>query len=114
MQAFVAESSGSIAFSAPLYVQEIWMNKTSWGDTGDWPVVGFLGGAEQWSRTITTADRWISVRDGEEIAIDRLEFPEPGLWNHVDHLIFAQVPEPTAMSLPAMGGLALLRRKRRR
>ena len=94
MQAFVSESTGSIEFSSPLFVQEVWMHKTSWGDTGDWPVVGLLGGVEQWSAEITTADMWISVKDGAGIAVDKLDFPQQGLWNHIDDVTFAAVSEP--------------------
>jgi hypothetical protein len=94
MQAFVSPSAGSIEFSSPLFVQEVWMHKTSWGDTGDWPVVGLLGGVEQWSAEITTADMWISVKDGAGIAVDKLDFPQQGLWNHIDDVTFAAVSEP--------------------
>ena len=113
MQAFLTESSGSIDFSSPLYVGEIWMLRTSWGDTGDWTVKGMLGGVEQWSGPVTAYDTWISVQDGAGIAVDRLEFPGQRLWNHIDQLTFNAVPEPTALALLASGVLALLVWRRR-
>ncbi len=114
MQAFMTASTGSIAFSSPLFVQEVWANKTSWGDTGDWIIKGSLGGTEQWSQTVTTEDTWTSVTVGAGIAVDELSIPQQGLWNHVDDLTFAPVPEPSALGLLAGGVLALLVWRRRR
>jgi hypothetical protein len=108
MQVFGSESTASIAFSVPLIVDEIWMHKTSWGDTGDWPVKGLLGGVEQWSSTVTTSDMWTSVQTGAGILIDELSFPQQSLWNHIDDI--SVIPEPATILLLGLG-TALLRKR---
>ena len=107
MQAFGAGSIASITFSSPLIIEEIWMHKTSWGDTGDWTVVGLLAGVEQWSSTITTPDVWTSVQDGAGIPIDELSFPQQSQWNHIDDITTELTEYDNARNpIPADGALA--------
>ena len=115
MQLFGADVAADIAFSSPLIVSELWMHKTSWGSTGDWTVIGSLGGEEQWSATVTAADVWSQVTEGTGVPIDALSFPDQSQWNHVDDITFEAVPEPSKLALLAMAGIAaMVMRKRRR
>ncbi|MHC4742662.1 MAG: LamG domain-containing protein, partial [Planctomycetota bacterium] len=107
MQAFGTGAAASITFSEPIIVEEIWMNKTSWGHTGDWIIIGLLGGVEQWSRTITTPDVWTSVQDGAGIPIDELSFPQQSMWNHIDDITTDLTEHDNARNpIPADGEMA--------
>ena len=96
-----------------MIVPELFMHKTSWGDTGDWTVRGMLGAQEQWSRTITVDDTWVGVQDGAGRPIDQLLFPSPGLWNHVDDMTVTVVPEPGTLVVVGVVALAALFRRHR-
>ncbi len=89
MAIFLGGSTGTVTFSEPLELAEFWMNRTNWGDAGDWTAVGRLAGVDQWTRTIDVdMDVWVQVQEGAGLAIDELAFTEGGLWNHLDDFLF--------------------------